>query len=167
MKAIDSLIAQLRAEMASEIEAAYTRGFAAGADDMRTRILSAAQSPLAPALVQPPEDTPVAPPSTVTASGFVIHPKPVRRPVERAPRGAVTHMLDRVLHDHPGLTIVEVEALADQYDPTIALKSIGNTLRRYEGDKYRRDERSRWFLISGDAEKETAAGSSPAADVFS
>lgn len=165
MTAIDSLIAQLRAEMASEIEAAYNRGFAAGADDMRTRILSAAQSPLAPP--PPPEDTPVAPSSTVTASGFPTHSKPVRRSIDRAPRGAVTHMLDRLLRDHPGLTIVEVEGLAGQYDPNIALKSIGNTLRRYEGDKYKRDERSRWFLIGGDAEKETAAGSSPAADVFS
>jgi len=66
-------------------------------------------------------------------------------------------MINRILADHnAGLFIAEVEGLAPKYDTDVAIKSIGNELRRFEGERYRRDERGKWFLISGNAEKETA-----------
>lgn len=160
MGKLDSIIEELRAEVAAEIEAAYERGFVAGGEDMRDRILNAARGPVTP------------PPADVVAAA-VADDKPRRtprtpirsssKPTGRAPRGAVGEMLQMILTQHPGLTISAIEDLASQYDPDVALKSIGNSLRRFEGEKYRRASFGRWFLIGDEtAETESAGERSPA-----
>lgn len=151
MSRIEQLIVELRAE----IEAAYQRGFVAGAADMRDRIFNAAQSPVAPQ----PDDGATGRKTFIFYGGGTS--------IVRAPRGAVGRMLDRILKDKPGLTVTEIEALAGDYDKDVAIKSIGNELRRAEGKKYRRDERNNWFLIDGVTVETETPAESPAGDVFS
>ncbi|MBN8534426.1 MAG: hypothetical protein J0L51_10070 [Rhizobiales bacterium] len=148
MKELDAVIAAIR----EQIDAAYQRGFAAGAEDMRGRILQLAQAEVRP--------------RSALADMFA-HQQPAQARrlgdifgemnAKRAPRGSVGRMINQILAEHPeGLIIAEVEGLAPQYDAEVAIKSIGNELRRFEGERYRRDERGKWFLASGNAEKETA-----------
>jgi hypothetical protein len=148
MKEFDAIVAAL----GEQIDAAYWRGFAAGAEDMRNRILQVAQVETRP---------------KSALADMLVHQQPVQprglgdihgeMNAKRAPRGSVGRMINQILADHPeGLIIAEVEGLAPKYDADVAVKSIGNELRRFEGERYRRDERGRWFLISGNAEKETA-----------
>ena len=147
---------ELIVEMRAEIEAAYKRGFEAGASDMRDRILNAAQGP-----VEAPAPGPRK--AFVTPS----HWKPLTIVQTRAPRGAVGAMLRRILTEKPGLTVTEIEAIAPEYDPEVAAKSIGNELRRFDGMKYKRDQRSRWFLFDGPFVETETPAESPAGDVFS
>lgn len=151
MKELDAVIEALKAQL----EAAYQRGFAAGAEEMRSRILQVAQVPQ------------VESRGRSALADMYAHPSPNQTPnlgdilgemnAKRAPRGSVGRMINRILAEHPeGLLIAEVEGLAPRYDADVAIKSIGNELRRFEGERYRRDERGKWFLISGNAEKETA-----------
>lgn len=146
MSRFDSLIEELRAE----IDAAYKRGFEAGALDMRDRILNAAQG----GPVTPPEHPRAQGSWTIVTSA-------------RAPRGAVGRLLAEVLADHPGLTTTEIELIAGDYDKGVATKSIGNELRRFQGMKYRRDDSGKWFLIGGDAAETEAPAESSAGDLAS
>ncbi|MGN6817995.1 MAG: hypothetical protein ACTHJR_04930 [Sphingomonas sp.] len=72
----------------------------------------------------------------------------IRSPSGKAPRGTVPRVLDQMLTDRPGLTILEYEALAPEYDDRISIRSVGNELRRFEGTKYERDRPGgyQWFL---------------------
>jgi len=76
--------------------------------------------------------------------------------VRRAPRGLVPKVVGEMLSDHPGKIIAEYEMMKDNYDTRVSVRSIGNELRRYEGEKYRRNANGEWFPISGNNE---AAGS--------
>jgi hypothetical protein len=77
--------------------------------------------------------------------------RPARRRRRRVARGTVRPLVELVLSDQPGLRVNEVQAGAVLLDPTISPTSVGNELRRLEGQRYRR-EGKRWFLI-GDTEK--------------
>jgi hypothetical protein len=72
----------------------------------------------------------------------------------RVARGTVRPLVELVLSDRPGLRVNEVQAGAVLLDPTISPTSVGNELRRLEGQRYRR-EGKRWFLI-GDTGKRKA-----------
>lgn len=154
MGRLDDMIEQLRSQMKVEIEAAYQRGLVDGASQMRDRILNAAQNP--------------EPPAPVKASDKIWRVHVASSGITRAPRGAVGAMLKRILTDKPGLTVTEIEAIAPEYDPEVAAKSIGNELRRFDGTKYRRRENGKWFLFDGPylVETETPA-ESPAGDLAS
>lgn len=162
MSEIDSIIETLKAELVAKFDAAYQQGFAAGAEDMRSRILNAAQGPV----VVPQADA-AAPAVAVSRPAVVQN----NRVSDRAPKGAVGRMLARILTEHPGSSVGAIEDLAPRYDPSVALKSIGNTLRRFENVKYRREAFDRWFLMVDDNlsdQLETAEEASPAApNVFS
>jgi hypothetical protein len=151
MKELDAMIVALKAQL----EAAYQRGFAAGAEDMRSRILQVAQTPQIAS--HPPNWLDHIFDDQQTASPRKLADPTVEPTAKRAPRGSVGRMINQILAEHPeGLITAEVEGLAPKYDAEVAIKSIGNELRRFEGERYRRDERGKWFLISGNAEKETA-----------
>lgn len=72
---------------------------------------------------------------------------------KRAPRGLVGDVMAKMLTDHPGKSIADYEAMLEDYDDRVAIKSIGNELRRLEDEVYSRDDRGGWHLISN---KETA-----------
>ena len=89
--------------------------------------------------------------------GDKVEAEVVRRPppptqAGKAPRGTVPKVLGRMLTEYPGLTIVGYESLVGQFDNRIAVKSIGNELRRMENKRYRRDDDGRWFLVKRDEE---------------
>jgi hypothetical protein len=92
-----------------------------------------------------------------------IMPPKLRSASARAPRGAVGQFLETALTERPGSSIAELEDMAKINAPEISVKSVGNELRRMEDERYRRDRPNgyKWFLIGGDAEKETVEGSSP------
>ncbi len=153
MSRLDDMIEELRSQLQIEIEAAYQRGLVDGAADMRARILSAAQVPAEPL-------------GAPQAFAYPKHFKKVTLAQTRAPRGAVGAMLHRILKEKPGLSVTEIEAIAPEYDPEVAAKSIGNELRRFDGVKYQRRQDGKWFLFDGpfSVETETPAESSAGVD---
>lgn len=108
------------------IERAFARGVEVGGNRMRAKIMEAA-----------------------AGDGLIRHapdqsPKPKGK---RAKKGAIGTLLQQVLSNHPGLKIVDIEAAAGAMDNTIAIKSLGNELRRLEGKKYKRNTKDEWYLI--------------------
>lgn len=84
----------------------------------------------------------------------------------RAPRGAVGNAIEPILRANPGMLVPDLEAAVKQLHPEIHPKSIGNELRRFEGEKYKRDREGgyRWFLVDDQDGGRTGAGA-PAADM--
>jgi hypothetical protein len=73
-----------------------------------------------------------------------------REPAKRAPRGIVGRAIRRVLAESVGgADLPEIESRVLMERPDISRKSVGNELRRLEGDLYERDRPRghRWFLI--------------------
>lgn len=126
-------IDDLSTGMAKAIEEAYQRGLADGRKEVSERVREVIDGP---------------------THNAVVEEKALPLAVDRAPRGLVGDLIDQVLTDHPGIPGVDVEDRVLKADSRIARKSVGNTLRRYRDEKYRKEGRN-WFLI-GDAEKETA-----------
>jgi hypothetical protein len=150
MGRFDELIEDLRAAAKAE----YGRGFADGLAAMRQRILDVASAPSQGSLAD------LYAPQARPELGDIL-PRKAAEAGLRAPRGSVGRMMVRLLSAHPdGLTATQIKGIAPKYDAEVAAKSIGNELRRFEGEKYRRDERGRWLLLSG-SQMETA-GSAPA-----
>ena len=122
---IDDLAATIR----KALKTAFERGIEVGGTNMRKKILEAAggaESPV-PKLVTP------------RAAGS--------NGLDRAPRGAVGDVLRKILTDEPKLKIVEIESKAPTVNRNVAIKSLGNELRRLEGKKYKRDDQDRWSVI--------------------
>lgn len=126
---------------------AYERGYADGAENMRSTIMRAAgvmdsQPPLAP---------------------VAISVKHTTETQKRAPKGLLTQVVTQVLRETPGLTLTEIEARAVSRDDRISSRSIGNELRRLEGSHYRREDK-RWFIssqeVGGDPAQITATHTS-------
>lgn len=88
--------------------------------------------------------------------------KTLRSAADRVPRGTVGTLVQKVLTESPGLTISEVQVRVIAQDYRVAPKSVGNEMRRFLNKRYRRRKR-KWFLISHEAEKETAGAPSHAA----
>jgi len=66
-----------------------------------------------------------------------------------------TAAVEAVLAEAAGLAIKEIHQQALKLGHQLSIESVGNELRRFEGKKYRRDERRNWFPI-GYTEMETA-----------
>lgn len=69
------------------------------------------------------------------------------RVASRAPRGLVRAAVAEALADAPGLSISDIEDRVVATHPEVARKSVGNQLRGFEGDLYRREGKYKWFLI--------------------
>jgi hypothetical protein len=128
-------IREITAIIQRVVKEAFEGGFEAGrkkgAEEMRNAILNAASAGITGQLSAGLAD------ATLSATAQVT---------SRAPRGLVGQVLDKVLSAHPGgLNRKELIRMAGEADGRIAPKSIFNTLRRDEGDKYRRVGKN-WFL---------------------
>jgi len=128
------------------------KAYQRGAADMQARILSAAGEL---DVIDPAKD------KSSKSNGFVPAPKPKAKPKQakakkttkpatgargRAPRGALDAALNRALTDNPGLRIRDYEKLVREIEPKASVTSVGNTLRRLKGKKYR-SQGDRWFLM--------------------
>ena len=129
---------QFRDVLRKLLEKAYERG----ASDMRDSIMQAAYSSL------PSPETAAASSKeqvgTEAAKDEVESGEPTSVS-EKAPRGAVEQALKAVMTEKPGLIIVEYERMVTDLDPRISPKSVGNTLRRLEGEKHVRVQ-DKWYL---------------------
>lgn len=98
-----------------------------------------------------------------TLIGSASSPEAVRA---RAARGAVGKAIDPILRANPGMLVPDLESEVKRLHPEIHPKSIGNELRRFEGEKYKRDREGgyRWFLIEDQDGGRTGAPA-PAADM--
>lgn len=105
----------------------------AGWQDARAAILSAAALPPGPP----------AEPQTGMSDNLQFR----QRAGRRAPKGLLTSVLTKVIADHPGSTVQELERLMPSYDDRVSPKSVGNELRRGEGERYVRDG-TLWYLPS-------------------
>jgi len=119
--------------------------FRSGGEQMRDSILRAAQSP--------------SPTNRVVLAEFSSGGTSVSAAmstIQRAPRGSVGRAIDTVLLEKPGLLVPQLEEAVLEVDPEIAKKSVGNELRRMEGNKYKRDRPGgyRWFLIDQQVDQE-------------
>lgn len=121
------------------IKLAYGRGFQAGGLQMRKTILNAADGLSAPTH------------NEIAAS--------IRHYGQRSSWGSVVAAMHTILSNEPSLTVPEIEERGKTVFPDINIRSFGNQLRRYQGEKYRRDPATdRWSLI------ETAPVSPPGND---
>jgi hypothetical protein len=153
-------IAELIQERVNE---AYERGFKAGSEAMRNSILHAATSaPITGAGGSKP---------IVVVAGVGKAPAYYGGGAEipaapRAPRGLVASAIKDVLTASPGMPITEIEKLVLERHPEISPKTIGNELRRGEGDRYVRNGKYSWLLKSEEAEKPAESRWGDSADWF-
>ncbi len=124
-------ITDLTDMVSDAIERAFARGVEVGGNRMRAKIMEVASG----------DGNKVQFPWTQSTE------KTAKKVAKRARKGAVGVLLKRILTNHPGLKIVEIETAAKTMDATLAVKSLGNELRRLEGEKYKRDVQDRWFLM--------------------
>ena len=154
-------ISDLLHGMKAALEAAYQRGFEAGGEAMRQTILAATASPVSlrvfggggnvpPAVIA--EQRARLRENTAFAGGEL---PVVRQPSQRAPRGLVSDVIRTVLRESPGLSISEIEERALRLAPDVSSKSVGNELRRREGDAYVREGKYKWYLKDQEPQKET------------
>lgn len=135
-------------EAISEIvQQAYDAGFTDGGLAMREHILMRANEPVAIRAGEVRLSGSVAGQGTVTGNLSVGSSPHQRRIASRAPRGKVREVIDQILRQEPGLSIVEVEERVAALTPEVGRKSVGNQLRKYEGDLYRREGKYQWFLM--------------------
>lgn len=135
----------VRKELAGSIREAVQAAYARGYNDARRAILEATNIPeleRAPAPAQTPDS------GGSTESG---QPK-------RAPRGLVPSVIQKVLREMPGTELADLEKIVPEKDDRIAVRSVGNELRRREGTAYERDEPggTKWYLL-GDKPQSRAA----------
>ena len=183
---IDSLrsrAAAMSSTFVEMVQSAYDAGFRDGGLAMRDHILQAANAPVAIKagsvsattatgaatsalnaataarnLERPVWETYATRP---TATTFVTDTPHTKRIASRAPRGLVRRAVEEALTAEPGLSIVEIEERVVGKHPEIAKKSVGNQLRHFENDLYRREGKYNWFLM-GEPQKETARPALPA-----
>lgn len=139
----------LSGKLVADFEAALKGAYEQGVRDGIARIVAAAQAPISNHMQEPPLISFAEDVKSVTPD--IFPPK--------APRGTVPLVVHAMLQDNPGKTIQEYERLYRNYDTRISDKSIGNELRRFEGEKYERDAPNgyRWFLIGQKDEAKDAA----------
>lgn len=143
-------IADILAQADRLVREAFERGYRAGAEATRRKILRAAIVDEV-AHESPHETTAPVPISMTEVSGDgAIRNSPPRR-VER---GTVRRVLREAMRSTRGVTIQDATVLARAIEPKISATSIPNEMKRNEGAVYRR-EGDLWFLID-DADKRTA-----------
>lgn len=132
---VDAIMANIRPTVEKAVEDAYEKG----GTDMQKRILQAASLP-----------------AHLAATTGAVKPTAPTKDLERAPRGQVGKLIKEVLEKQDGLRGADIERHVLARDDRIAPKSVGNQLRRFKNQKYRQNNRRRWFLIRGNADEETA-----------
>jgi hypothetical protein len=130
--------------MKEQLQVLYDRGVRDGMEHMRRSILQAVQEPV------PDSRTVIADTSEGARTGFE---EPAAK--ERAPRGLLRQLLQKILMDTPGRTLNEIEQIVVSMDSRVAVKSIYNQLN-YFPDLYEK-RGNRWFL-KGWEEKISAEG---------
>jgi hypothetical protein len=152
--------------IAQAIRPLLRKAFEAGAAFTLDRVIAAQQS-TAEALTRavrgkmPASDLFNSTARTIIAPTPAVVVKRARKPpATRAAKGRIAEILHVVLAEKPGSTTSEAERLGLMLDPLIAIKSVGNELRRNRGITYRK-EGTGWFLIS-DEGNEAAGNALPA-----
>lgn len=142
---LDGLVTEGDKVLKSLLEQAYARGAA----DMQARILNAA-SGLANG--SGPEGIGSNGKATRKVADAPSSAKPAKprkskqtKSPSRAPRGALDAALFEAVSTKPGLRVRDYEAMVLEIEPKASVTSIGNTLRRLEGKKYRNDS-GRWYI---------------------
>lgn len=121
---------------------AYQQGYDAAVRDLKDRIMAVFG--------------PVALSAHVEAVSTVHAKIRRRRPSSgRARHGVAAKAVKDVFTIGTGLSVTELHQQALKLGHQLSIEGIGNELRRFEGKKYRRDERRHWFPLSS-AETETA-----------
>lgn len=115
------------------VQQAYNDGFKAGEQAMLGRIQAAVAGP-------------GASPQTSIIGSARSTPQPQTK---RAPRGLVGEVVEAVLINEEGLSLLEIEERATTLDPRVAPKSISNELHRKKDVKYRQDGR-KWYLLGSE-----------------
>lgn len=112
------------------IKLAFARGVEFGGKEMRQHIMEA-----------------------VEERGIVTHDKiaaSIRHYGQRSSWGSVVAAMHAILTKEPNLTVHEIEERGTKLYPDINIRSFSNQLRRYEGQKYKRDVTTdRWSLLEG------------------
>lgn len=141
---LDGLVGEGDTFLKALLEKAYERGAA----DMHALIMNTASQVVVASPAKP------SPKAMNGSAGTTAKPvkatkskkKRTSKASERAPRGSIDKALNDALYKKPGLTVKDYEVMAIKAEPRISITSIGNTLRRLKGTKYR-NEGDRWFLM--------------------
>ena len=115
------------------VQDAYERGREDGARDVRNAILKAANIHRLPTEGGP-----------ITDALNKANESSSDTKNSRAPRGLVTDTVTRLLNQKPGQTVKQLEDVIAKTEERIAVKSVGNTLRRLQSIRYFRDG-DRWY----------------------
>jgi hypothetical protein len=130
----------------------FQAGVKAGAEQMRSAILQAAQAPMERSEAVPKR----------AASESYQHTQPEG---SRAPRGSVRRAITAALKAYSSLGELEVGRKAAEIDPSVSPRSVGGELRRMRDRLYRFD-RGQWFLIAQESGKEAAGPQNDPADLL-
>jgi hypothetical protein len=154
LEAMVQSVAIMNETIEKMVRRAYDLGFREGGIATRESILRAAGAPMAigngRVNIETPENGSVSPPEVKQVQEVSGAERD-----RRAPRGLVAEAIKEILTDNPGLSIIDIEDRVVEAHPLIARKSVGNQLRRGEGDTYRREGKYKWFL-NGAAVNESA-----------
>ncbi len=152
---LDEIFGKLREEIDRMVSAAHAQGIKDGEAQALERVAAAIQSdPLA----IPPERVRAAPPALPS-----VLKEDEKKPNTRAPKGLVKTLIDAALEEKGALRIADLEEIIASQDDRVAIKSVGNHLRRFEGETYKRDETDGrlWLLIEKEKETEDTVAGSP------
>lgn len=139
-------------ELTGLARAIYARGFESGGLSMRDNILQAANRPMA----MVPGRVSMMPEKVSVEDKVHTH---LSKAARRAPSGLVARAIRDVLQAEPGISITEIAQKVMTRHPEVQLKSVGNQLRRGEGDLYHRTDKYSWYL--GPAPKTETAEARP------
>ena len=153
---------EMLVEVQKVFTAVYQRAYEAGGIDMRNNILKAANAPMAfksgSGVVSSVRG------SFITGYAPVAQPK-VKAGV-RARRGLTGEFIREALTRNPGQTPAQLEKLARALEPEILGKSIGNTLRRFDGIQYERAPDGRGWFLKGQQQSAGESDKTAPADHF-
>lgn len=158
---IEELLAKARSATDTAVKEAFEAGFKAGGEAVRQSILAAAAAPieslrsLPVGHIQTALDENAQARQTLTNNLLTLSSEAHEEVSRRAPRGLVADIVRRVLGEAPGLSISEIEARANALAPEVSSKSVGNELRRREGDAYVRRGKYSWFLKGQEPQEQT------------
>jgi hypothetical protein len=126
---------------------AYRRGYRDGVASAKARIVSSL--------------------SGLDEEDIAETPAPLRpkNGATQSPHGVVRPIVMRILSEHPGSLVVEVQRIAAQMNAGVSPLSIGGELRRLKGKFYHQRVR-RWYLTE-DGKREAASLSREAAPAAS
>ena len=144
---IDMAVEAATASLRQSIRDAYQQGYDAALSDLKDRIMAVFGTHIITAHAE-----------AVSTSHAALRR---RRPAKtRARRGVAAAAVEAVLAEEAGLAIKEIHQQALKLGHKLSVESVGSELRRFEGTKYRRDERRNWFPVNS-TETDAHSGSGP------